>query len=166
MIPPEVNLQRRCSLLYPPRRPESASAYVQRRLLILFLGAQQVAGLAIDEVQPAAGCAFDHFIFVVRNIVVVVQPMLNIQICIWASENECCHPRFVTIGDRYLCYVNPIYFAESSGRVRFSENGYRFRSGLGLAWCADVFFRFPESLPLVWQCLAGVRRLIARRDSD
>jgi hypothetical protein len=80
-------------------------AYVRRRLLFLSLGAQQVAGLAIDEVQPAAGWASDHFIFVVRNVVVVVETMLDIQLCIWASESECCHPGFVAIGDLYLCYV-------------------------------------------------------------
>jgi hypothetical protein len=31
--------------------------------------------------------------------------MLDIQLCIWASESECCHPGFVAIGNLYLSYV-------------------------------------------------------------
>jgi hypothetical protein len=97
-------------------------------------------------VQLAAGYAFDHFIFVVRNIIVVVETMLNIQICIWASENKCCHPRFASTGDRYLCYVTRSTLLIPQEERDFPRMDIVFGKGLGLAWCADVFFSLSGEL--------------------
>jgi hypothetical protein len=72
-------------------------------------GSREVAGYSIDEVQPGAGCALDNFMFVVRNILVVVQPMLDVPACIRTFENECRHQRFIAVRDRHLGHVNPIY---------------------------------------------------------
>jgi len=47
--------------------------------------------------------------FVVRNILVVVQPMLDVPACVRTFENECRHQRFIAVRDRHLGHVNPIY---------------------------------------------------------
>jgi len=90
-------------------------------------GSQEGAGSSIDEVQLGAGCALDNFIFVVRNILVVVQPMRDIPACIRTFEKECRHQRFIAARDRHLGYVNPIYDVRTPRRAGFSKNGYRFR---------------------------------------
>jgi hypothetical protein len=74
-----------------------------------YFSSQEVAGSSIDEVEPGAGCALDNFIFVDRNILVVVQPMLDIPACIRTFENECRHQRLIAVRDRHLDYLNPIY---------------------------------------------------------
>jgi hypothetical protein len=63
----------------------------------LYVGPQEVAGFSINQVQPGAGCTLDNFIFVARNILVVVQPMLDFPVCAWAFEKESRHPRFVQL---------------------------------------------------------------------
>jgi hypothetical protein len=88
---------------------------------------QEVAGSSVDEVQLGAGCALDNFILVVRDILVVVQPMLDIPACIRTFENERRHQRFIAARDRHLGYVNPICEVLTQRRARFSKNGYRFR---------------------------------------
>jgi hypothetical protein len=79
------------------------------RLPRFYFGSQEVAGSSIDEVQPGAGSALDNFIFVVRNILVVVQPMLDIPACIRTFENGCRHQRFIAVRNRHLGYLNSIY---------------------------------------------------------
>jgi hypothetical protein len=99
------------------------------RLPRFFFDSQEVAGSSIDEAQPGAGCALDNFIFVVRNILVVVQPMLDIPACVRAFENECRHKRFIAVRDRHLGYFNPTTISERTEERDFPRMDIVFAKG-------------------------------------
>jgi hypothetical protein len=47
---------------------------------------EQLAGLSIDEMKPSAGFAIDNFLFVVSHILIIVHPVLDLHLGLWAGE--------------------------------------------------------------------------------
>ena len=65
-----------------------ADASTDQRLILL---PQESAALAVDQVQPGAGLACDGFILGFRRVLVVVQPVLNLQPGRRTGENRSRH---------------------------------------------------------------------------
>jgi hypothetical protein len=71
--------------------------------VLLFILAQQLAGLSIDKMQLGASQARDPFIFVVGRALIIHQQMLDVHQCRRAGENEMGHrqnlsgPRHYTV---------------------------------------------------------------------
>ena len=53
---------------------------------------QSLSGSSIDEVQLHAGRADNALKLVFERIVVIVQPVLDLQLGCWTREEECAHP--------------------------------------------------------------------------
>ena len=85
--------------LIPARPVRGVWMILASALPILFFGSQQVPCFSIDEVEPRAGPAFDDLVFIFRHVLAVVQPVLDVQLCYWALENERRHPLSLQSGD-------------------------------------------------------------------
>jgi hypothetical protein len=60
-------------------------------LKAVVLIAQQLTGFSVDEMYPRTCLANDRLIFVGLRVFIVIQPMLNLQLCRRTSEHEASH---------------------------------------------------------------------------
>jgi hypothetical protein len=55
---------------------------------LIFVLPQKLARLSVDQMQPSAGFADDYLVLVVGRILVADDPVLDLQVCCWASEKQ------------------------------------------------------------------------------
>jgi hypothetical protein len=67
-------------------------------LKAVVLIAQQLTGFSVDEMHPRTCLADDRLIFVGLRVFIVIQPMLDLQLCRRTSEHEASHSPSV-VGD-------------------------------------------------------------------
>jgi hypothetical protein len=63
----------------------------------LFVLAQQLAGLPIEKVHPRACRTGNRLILVFRRVLIIIQPMLDLHRCCWASEKERGHRLYIRL---------------------------------------------------------------------
>jgi hypothetical protein len=58
---------------------------------LIFVLLQKLARLSVDQMHPGAGFADDYLVLVVGRVLVADNPVLDLHVCCWASEEQSGH---------------------------------------------------------------------------